>query len=86
MLINTHEFGPKHSAWIVVMVHTSCTWHVYFGEQGSYLKILKYMLFAFQFRQQDASRSSGSPVKIHFSVMAVSNQYIQVSIYKWYFE
>ena len=44
------------------------------------------MLFAFQFRQQDASRSSGSPVDIHFSVMAVSNQYIQVSIYKCYFE
>ena len=27
-----------------------------------------------------------SPVEIHFSVMVVSDQYIQVSIYKWYFK
>ena len=66
-------------------MHTSCTWHVYFGEQGSYLKILNYMFFAF-ISDSMMRVEAVSPVEIHFSVMAVSDQYIQVSIYKWYFK
>ena len=85
MLINTHEFGPKHSAWIVVLVHTACTWHVYFGEKGSYLKILNYMFLRF-ISDSMMRVEAVSLVEIHFSVMAVSDQYIQVSIYKWYFK